>query len=301
MKSMTGFARQTLTESNYQFTWEIRSVNHRHLDLTLRLPEELRTLETELRRQIGQTIQRGKCEAILRIQSIQESSHQTTLNQQTLNEVCAALKQIQDHFAEQNLYVNLPNGLEILRYPNVIENQLTPNNDEYAQKITKFQPILNALLQTALTEFNQVRENEGLRLLDFLNARKTAILALVERVKVRLPDVEKQIRDKLMQRLADSMADVNYVQTRLEQEMVLFLQRLDVSEEIARLEAHCAALSDHLASNEAIGRRLDFLMQEFNREANTLGSKSQDLECTRLAMDIKLQIEQMREQIQNIE
>lgn len=287
IRSMTGFARREMRGEWGALAWELRSVNHRYLDVSLRLPEQFRALEGELRETITASLGRGKVDAGLRFEPGVASGQRLTVNQERARQLAAAAAQLQ-----AILPAGLPPGTaDLLRWPGVIQEE--PPDLEPVQEHAR------RLLTEALDELTAARAREGERVARMLEARCTAVIGIVAAVRAQIPDIRDRLREKLLARLAE--LDVQPDNNRLEQELVFGAQRLDVAEELDRLDSHVAELHAALERDEPVGRRLDFLMQEFNREANTLGSKSQDAETTRAAVDLKVLIEQMREQIQNIE
>lgn len=289
--SMTGYARCALEGDWQELSWELRSVNSRYLDLNLYLPEEFRFVEAEVRSLLQNRLARGKVTAQLRWRAAAGVGSALNPNLERVAALSKALQQVSNHLPESHS----PDALEILRWPGVLEEAAT---DYAALKA----PILK-LLNQALDEFIQHRRAEGARLAQMLRERAEQITTHVSTMQTRLPELQAAYREKLAQRVADAMAkvDAEVDAGRLEQELVLIAQRQDVSEELDRLTSHLTELEDTLQRKDAVGRRLDFLMQEFNREANTLGSKSQETEQTRVAVELKVLIEQMREQVQNIE
>lgn len=286
IRSMTGFARTEAAGDWGELGWELRAVNHRYLDIQPRLPDDLRSLEPELRRRIGRRLGRGKVECILRLRPAAGDAA-LEIDEERLAAVVEAGRRVAASLSE----VTPPDPLRLLQWPGVLRE--TPPDLEAAAAAA-----LEAF-DRGLTELIAMREAEGGRIETSLRERGSWIAELASEVRERLPAAREAWREKLMARLEeiDAPADSG----RLEQEMVLMAQRLDLDEELARLDSHIQALDKALALDEPVGRRLDFLMQEFNREANTLTSKSQDAEITRCGMEMKVLIEQMREQVQNVE
>jgi uncharacterized protein (TIGR00255 family) len=284
--SMTAFAREQADAPRGRLTWELRSVNHRYLDLGLRLPEELRGLENAVREAVGARVSRGKVEAGLRLEApaAPESLElDETVARQVLR-TAARLKEIDKHLSPMTT-------AELLRWPGVL---VTGAADPEALAASALD-----LLGRALDTFVATRAREGARLREFLLARVESAAQVAAGLRPLLPEVVETQRARLKARLAECLGTLD--PARLEQEMVLFATRIDVSEELDRLHAHLAEIRRLLAEGGAIGRRLDFLMQELNREANTLGSKVADLRFTNASVELKVLIDQMREQIQNIE
>lgn len=287
LRSMTAFARQEQPSSWGVVTWELRSVNHRYLETSIRLPEALRSLEPLARERIAAKLSRGKVEGMLKLQTAGAALTAITLNQplvERLLEVAAELEHMMGPGAGLRL-------VDVLRWPGAV-SEAEPDMDEIKLM------LLNSL-DAALAELVATREREGERTAELIQQRCTAMREQVKRVRARRPEVLARWRDKLLTRLADIPVDAD--PGRLEQELVLIAQRLDVDEELDRLDNHLNEIEAVLERTEPVGRRLDFLMQELNREANTLSSKSADADTTRAAIELKVLIEQMREQIQNIE
>jgi uncharacterized protein (TIGR00255 family) len=288
IRSMTGFAR---AEKKYDFgtlSWELRSVNHRYLDLAVRLPEDLRGMEQPVRDIVARVLSRGKLDCILRFKSESAMTANIQIDAAVVQSLLAASAQLAQLLKSQN---ELLKPLEILRWPGVIR--------EGEKDFTPVESAALAQLQEGLQQLLAMREREGQRIKDMVLQRCETIRETVAKVRQRRPQVLKFMRDKIKQRLADLEVQVD--QNRFEQELVMLTQRMDVEEELDRLEAHLAEVRNVFAQDQPAGRRLDFLMQELNREANTLGSKSGDVETTQAAVDLKVLIEQMREQIQNVE
>lgn len=284
---MTAFARRDVESSVGSFSWEMRAVNHRYLELTVRLPDDLRYLENAVRERIGGRFARGKIECGLRFRPGLAAGVQMHVNEPLLLRLVAAVHTVEQKF----LSLSPGSAFDILRWPGVL-------NVEESNKDALQAAALGALADT-LDDFQQTRAREGAKLGDMIAQRCTLLAARVADVRARLPQLLPQFKQRLLDRLAAVRQELDT--QRLEQELVIFAQRVDVSEELDRLDVHVAEVRRILDEGGAVGRRLDFLMQELNREANTLASKSTDAELTRLAVDMKVLIEQMREQVQNIE
>ncbi len=287
IRSMTGYARAEAQQSWGRISWELRSVNHRYLDLQFKMPEEFRPLENELRATASARLSRGKVEIGLRY--VREASGEDRLQLDT-----AKLRQLRDAadvVAAEYGATAIPDVVRVLSFPGVLR-----------QEQADFAPLLAAARKTflaALDDFTQTREREGGRLGQYIEERCEALKGLVAEVRERYPLVRDQWLHKLKARCSELGVEVE--PQRLAQEAALAAQRLDVEEEMSRLLSHLEEVRQALARGESVGRRLDFLMQELNREANTLSSKSQDAEITRCAVEMKVMIEQIREQVQNIE
>lgn len=287
VRSMTAFARQERQGDGGQLIWELRSVNHRYLDIHVHLPEELRSLEWLSRERLGRRLGRGKIECALRYRPDIGAANALQVNwtyAEQVIESCLALGRLLPQAAPIS-------PLELLRLPGVLR-----------ETDSDLQPIAEAaleLLDAALDELLSMRAREGERLAAMLRARTMQISELARQVLGRRAAVIQAIQERLRARI--EALNANAEPGRLEQELVLIAQRLDVDEELQRLLSHIDEVGQVLEQDEPIGRRLDFLMQELNREANTLASKSSDTETTRAAMMMKVLIDQMREQVQNIE
>jgi uncharacterized protein (TIGR00255 family) len=284
--SMTGFARREVTGSFGTLACEVRSVNHRYLEPGFRLPEELRPLESELRQLLSKHLKRGKVDCTVHLRGAQAAERELRIDQTALARVAAAVAQV-----TKAVPAAAVDAVEVLRWPGVVE---TASQDSDA--------LLGAgrtLFQSTLEDLGAMRLREGKRLGELIEQRCANLAALVVQVRARLPEIQARVRTRLHERVAELLATVD--RDRVEQEIVLQLQRLDVAEELDRLTGHIEETRRVMGGGEAAGRRLDFLMQELNREANTLASKSQDLDTTRLTVDMKVLIEQMREQVQNVE
>ena len=287
ISSMTGFARRETSGPFGQLACELRSVNHRFFEPSLRLPEEFRAMESELRQSMGQVLKRGKIDCTVHFRPAASAERALDLDEETLARVLRRADEIRARLSGSSAI----DIMEVLRWPGVVRDAAPDREALHA--------ALRELFAAALADIVSCREREGAHLAALTTQRCDALQTLVAQVRTRLPEVQARVRSRLLERLGELRTEIN--QERLEQELVLLLQRLDVAEELDRLTGHLAEARRVMAAKEPAGRRLDFLMQEFNREANTLSSKSQDLETTRLALDMKVLIEQMREQVQNIE
>lgn len=283
--SMTGFAAAAVAVTPVELNWELRSVNHRFLDLRLRLPDEFRHAEPQYRDVIGAAVRRGRIECTLRMTTSAAESSTTDVDAHTLAGLAGLQDAVRRAFPDAK-----PFGVaDLLRWPGVLKAP------EFG---TLVEPARECLVD-ALQKLKRSRQREGGRIAAMLAERCDAIAALTSDVRPLIANAEQGYRDKLTERLG--RLDVQANPERLEQELVLVAQRLDVTEEVDRLDSHIAEIRDVLSRDEPVGRRLDFLIQELNREANTLASKAHDALLTRSAVDIKVFIEQMREQVQNLE
>lgn len=285
-QSMTGFARGSVTTGALTVTVECRSVNNRYLDLQCRMPDTLRSVEGNLREQAGTFFARGKLELLVRV-SDGGSGTPATLNGERLSALKAALSEVADVFPD----AAAPDHLALLLSPGVLSE---PETDlEALQSATS-----NAATQ-CFEGLREQRQQEGAKLATLIQQRSDAMRAHLATLRKQLPELQTAHRQRLLDRLQS--LDIEAEPMRLEEEIVYVLQRADVEEEMDRLDAHLDAIESALQSTTPVGRRLDFLMQELNREANTLGSKSTALSTTNVSVEFKVLIEQMREQIQNIE
>ncbi|MGD8573374.1 MAG: YicC/YloC family endoribonuclease [Gammaproteobacteria bacterium] len=287
IRSMTGFARGEDRGEGGVLAWEVRSVNHRYLETHLRLPEEFRPLEPAVRELVGRRLGRGKVDCQLRFEAGEAGGVGLAVDEDLARELVRAAERLAD-VAGQPARLT---PSELLRWPGVVrqpELDLAPVHERAL-----------ALLGEVLDDLVESRRREGERIARMIEERCAQMAGLVAAARERLPAVRELIRERYRERLATLQIEADA--ERLEQEMALIAQKMDVDEELDRLDSHVTEVRDILGRSEPVGRRLDFLMQEFNREANTLGSKSQDTETTRISVDMKVLIEQMREQIQNIE
>lgn len=290
---MTAFANKEINNGDVQLSWEIRSVNHRYLDASVYLPEGFTHKDAQLKEIIREKLGRGKVDAKLVCQFLGESHEsEIKINQAVVNGLLAAQAEL-TKIAEQSTSEKLTSltVTDILQFPGVKET----SEIEYVQ----YDKAVIILFKEVLNSFVENREEEGARLKEMLISRARNIVTIVSQVRERRPLVVAAMRDKVLKRLSE--LDIDADPNRIEQELVLQAQRLDVDEELDRLESHIEELFAVLDRNEPIGRRLDFLMQELNREANTLGSKANDAKTTKCSVELKVLIEQMREQVMNIE
>ena len=284
--SMTSFARREQDTAFGSLRWELRSVNHRYLDVSLRMPDELRGLELKVRELVAERLKRGKVECGLRFQAADQDRDFAVDHE--------LVKRLSKGLADVSHLLNNPapiNPIEVLRWPGVMRVEERDMAPLYEAAL--------GLLDEALDDMIDSRAREGEKLKAVMLQRWDGIDALVGRVNERLPDLRLALRQKMESRLGELKEQLE--PGRLEQERALLAQKMDVDEEVDRLSAHVQEVRHILERDEPVGRRLDFLMQELNREANTLASKSIDAEVTRVSVDLKVLIEQIREQVQNIE
>ena len=288
VQSMTGFANAEAEFQGVRIGWELRSVNHRFLDLSLRLPDDLKSLDGECRERVSRSISRGKVDCSLRLKPLHAGPSGGSINTEALDQLLALATQIGDRAGSQSAPLSVA---DILRWPGVIE--------ETAADTVGLKAAVLDCLEEAVAELVAARQREGARITEALTDRCGQIDELLAELKPHLGVAEERYRSALQVRL--DRLDVSADPQRLEQELVLLAQRLDVAEELDRLAGHVAELGAVLQRDEPVGRRLDFLIQELNREANTLSSKSADENLTRCAVELKVLVEQLREQVQNVE
>ena len=288
IRSMTGFARRERQGPWGTLACEIRSVNHRYLELSLRLPEDLRGLEGDARQAVSAALRRGKVDVGLYLRGQPAQTGTLEINRALVDQLARTARDVAS-MTDSSLAAVSP--LELLRWPGVIRE---PEKD-----LAPVQTAALELLHETVRELNEARAREGGRLREMLLGRCQSLQQTVVQLRERLPEIAARIRERVGERITQLGGSVD--PARLEQELVLLAYKMDFAEELDRLGSHVTETLQILDAKEPAGRRLDFLMQEFNREANTLSSKSQDADTTRAAVDMKVLIEQMREQIQNIE
>ncbi|PID42079.1 MAG: YicC family protein [Proteobacteria bacterium] len=287
IKSMTAFARKDVEAEWGGLTWEIRSVNHRYLESHFKLPDGYRELETALRECQRKHLKRGKIDTALRVKMVAGQNETLEVNLPlvaNINQIANQINRILDNPAHIS-------ALEVMNWPGVLGSS---EPDSAAISGTLLESY-----ESAIKQLLEIRENEGRRLEPLFHERLDQIDSIVSQVRGQLPDILRNQKESIEAKLSELKSDLD--PARIEQEMVLLAQKSDVAEELDRLEAHVEEVRQVLVRKEPVGRRLDFLMQELNREANTLSSKSIVTDTTRAAVDLKVIIEQMREQVQNIE
>lgn len=284
---MTAFANSETDVEGLTLHCELRSVNHRYCDISLKIPERFRFLEASTRQLIGKQLKRGKIECGFSYKKHQQAESGLNINIYAVQALLNSTQAIEALMPNAQSF----SALDVLSFPGIQSEQAANN--------TALQKELQQLLQTTLDSLIAARLREGEQLQRLITERCEKMQDFVEQAKVRMPEVLDTLSNKLKNQIAELVAEPNH--DRIEQEMVILAQKLDVEEELDRLETHISEVLHILQKKEPVGRRLDFLMQEMNREANTLGSKSADKEMTGIAIELKVLIEQMREQVQNIE
>ena len=287
LHSMTGIARESAETALGTLTWEIRAVNHRYLDVQFKLPEELRPKEQAFRQQASAVLGRGKVECALYFRRATGQPSELQIDTDLIKLLGARMSELSAILPAAAAV----SPMEILRWPGVIQQPEVDAEPVFIAATT--------LLDAALQAMTAMRRSEGQRIEEMLESRCSDIAGIAASVRLRMPEVLASTRAKQKERI--EKLDVEADPARLEVELALIAQKMDVAEELDRLEGHLVEIRDAIGDENPIGRRLDFLMQELNREANTLGSKSADSDTTRAAVDLKVLIEQMREQIQNVE
>lgn len=286
IRSMTAYARREIKGNWGSAAWELRSVNQRYLETYIRLPEQFRSLEPVVRERLRTRLTRGKIECNLRFELDPSAQSSMFLNEKLAKQLVEAANWVKMQSDEGEI-----NPLEVLRWPGVMSAA--------EQDLDVISTELMAALELAIDDFIDAREREGNALKAMIEQRLEGVSAEVAKVRQQMPEILQWQRERLVSKLEE--AQVQLENNRLEQELVLMAQRVDVAEELDRLEAHVKETYVILKKKEAVGRRLDFMMQEFNRESNTLASKSINADVTASAIELKVLIEQMREQIQNVE
>ena len=285
--SMTGFSTAEVRAGQFRLAWECRSVNHRFLELSVRLPEELRAVEPECRELVAAAIKRGKLDCTLKIGADERGAEAEAIVPGALQR----LKSLEDQVLAVFRDARPLTAQEVLRWPGVLEDP--------AHNLEELGEAVKACLAAALRALTEARGREGARIAEMLERRNAAITVLIAGLTPQIGGLQLRYRERLKERLR--RLDVQADPDRLEQEVALIAQRGDVAEELDRIGSHVAEVHAILERNEPVGRRLDFVIQELNREANTFASKVQEEALTRVAVELKVLIEQMREQVQNLE
>lgn len=285
--SMTAFSRVSDEQPWGSLVWELRSVNHRYLDVAIKIPEEFRSIENEIRNRLSKYIKRGKIDCYLRYRPSLQQQAELTINQEYTDAVLKACAVISNRLHQPSEI----NVFEVLKWPGVVEE---PETDLKAVSEAAL-----VLFDNAAKDLREVRQSEGQRLQLMIEERCESMNTIVEQLKAQRPQITQAVREKITSRFEE--LQLNCDKDRIEQELLFYLQKMDVDEELDRMLSHLTEIKKIFQRDEPVGRRLDFLMQEFHREANTLSSKSASIETTQSAVELKVLIEQMREQVQNIE
>lgn len=287
IQSMTAFATTTVQKNKINLCWELRTVNHRFLDINVRIPSNVRSLETEIRQLTSQFIKRGKIDCALTLQEGLQDQQSIQLNVDLINQIIAATKKI----TALQPSVRPPNVLDILSWPGVQEHS--------QPDIETLKPLIFNSLESTLQQLIEMRQREGQQLSALLEEKCTAINQQTTIARKRIPEVLQETKNRTIDKIKTLQMEPEI--DRLEQELVYLAQKMDITEELDRIDTHLTEIRKNLQETGTVGRRLDFLMQELNREANTIGSKSADIITSQVAVELKVIIEQMREQVQNIE
>jgi len=285
--SMTAFSRATGQTPWGEITCELRSVNHRYLEINPRLSEEVRSLEPQVRDILARGLKRGRVDCTIRLQQQESWGEDIDVDMNLIDRLVAVSEQIRDRASE----IEPLRAADVLRWPGVVRAAQMDEN--------QLGSVVMECLQRATRQLADIRKREGDKLLAALLEKLQAARAVVGTLKQSIPEWQQLFRERVEKKLVEAKVDLD--PDRLEQEMLIYIQKSDVTEEMDRLEVHLNEVSKVFKLNQPIGRRLDFLMQELNREANTLGSKSNDTRLTQASVNLKVLIEQMREQVQNIE
>ncbi|MEW8955301.1 YicC/YloC family endoribonuclease [Clostridium sp.] len=293
VKSMTGFGRGTSSEeSSRSFSVELKSVNHRYLDISARMPKSMISLEEKIRKIINERLNRGKVDVFITYKNYGDLHGEAVLNEALADSYYKALKSIKDRYEEvkDDISISL-----IGRFPDVIKIEEKEENMEEIWAELKF------CLEDALYMLIEMREIEGEKLKEDIILKCDSIKNLVDKIEIKAPKVVKEYKIKLEERIKELSENITLDDNRISVEVAFFADKASIDEEITRLNSHIIQVKDTLELNEPIGRKLDFIVQEMNREANTIASKSQDLEITNMVLNIKNHIEKIREQVQNLE
>ncbi len=285
--SMTAFGRTEVTDEIGYILWEIRSVNHRYLEISTRLPEDLRMLEASVRERVSSRIKRGKVDCTLKFEPAIAADKELSLNKDLMNALIKSAESVQGALKTSN---NI-NPVDILRWPGIINRETLDPDIVGGPLLQQLDATLDILIEA--------RQREGGKLKSIILDRCGSVSEIIDDLQEKLPEINQSLRERLLSKAQELNVEID--NERLEQELLLLIQKHDVDEELDRLQTHIDEVKHVMESSDPVGRRLDFLMQELNREANTLGSKTAHIESSKASVDLKVLIEQMREQVQNIE
>lgn len=293
IKSMTGYGRAQDTVGSYNITVELKSVNHRYFEFSSRVPRSYGFIEDKLKNLIGSLVSRGKVECYVSIENIGETESEVVLDKKLAEEYLKAYSSMEDEFDLSVKDSHIFNAL--VRNPDLFSvRKKAVDEDEVWESVS-------TVAKTATEKFIAMRETEGEKMRSDVLSRADFILSKVAFIEQRSPETVKEYNSKLLERINEFLSDIHIDEQRIAAECAIFADKVAVAEETVRLRSHIAQLSEFMDCDEPIGRKADFLVQEMNREANTIGSKAQDVEIARCVIDIKAEIEKIREQIQNIE
>ena len=291
VKSMTGFGRACKEIDGYMITVEIKSVNHRYFEFSCRCPRQYGFIDDKIKSFINSKVARGKIECFVGIEALNTESADVVVNNTLAGAYVKALKELSDNYGLKEDF----GASTVARFPDVL---IVRKSEEDENKIWQ---LVKTVADEAVEKFIEMRKVEGKRMYDDVYSRSQFILDTVSFIEERSPQTVKEYNDKLVERVHELLGDVSLDESRLLQEVAIYADKVAVAEETVRLRSHISQLRDFISSDEAVGRKLDFLIQEINRETNTIGSKCNDVEIARKVVDIKAEIEKIREQIQNIE
>lgn len=291
VKSMTGFGRACKEIDGYMITVEIKSVNHRYFEFSCRCPRQYGFIDDKIKSFINSKVARGKIECFVGIEALNTESADVVVNNTLAGAYVKALKELSDNYGLKEDF----GASTVARFPDVL---IVRKSEEDENKIWQ---LVKTVTDEAVEKFIEMRKVEGKRMYDDVYSRSQFILDTVSFIEERSPQTVKEYNDKLVERVHELLGDVSLDESRLLQEVAIYADKVAVAEETVRLRSHISQLRDFISSDEAVGRKLDFLIQEINRETNTIGSKCNDVEIARKVVDVKAEIEKIREQIQNIE
>ena len=291
IKSMTGYGKSEQTIDSLNVTVEIKSVNHRYFEFSARVPREYGFLEEKLKKYCNSLITRGKVECYVSVEDLEEREMEVNVNETLAAGYVKALKELSERFGLKDDI----SALTLSRYPDVITLHTASEDEERIWNAVK------TVAETAVSKFIEMRETEGSKLRGDILSRADYIIECVEFIEGRSPETVREYNEKLKQRMKELLGDAAVDEQRLLNEAAIYADKIAVDEETVRLRSHISQLREFMNSSEAIGRKLDFLVQEINREANTIGSKAQDVDIAKKVIAIKAEVEKIREQVQNIE
>lgn len=291
IKSMTGYGKSEQTIDSLNVTVEIKSVNHRYFEFSARVPREYGFLEEKLKKYCNSLITRGKVECYASVEDLEEREMEVNVNETLAAGYVKALKELSERFGLKDDI----SAVTLSRYPDVITLHKASEDEERIWNAVK------TVAETAVSKFIEMRETEGSKLRGDILSRADYIIECVEFIEGRSPETVREYNEKLKQRMKELLGDAAVDEQRLLNEAAIYADKIAVDEETVRLRSHISQLREFMNSSEAIGRKLDFLVQEINREANTIGSKAQDVDIAKKVIAIKAEVEKIREQVQNIE
>ena len=291
IKSMTGYGKSEQTIDSLNVTVEIKSVNHRYFEFSARVPREYGFLEEKLKKYCNSRITRGKVECYVSVEDLEEREMEVNVNETLAAGYVKALKELSERFGLKDDI----SAVTLSRYPDVITLHKASEDEERIWNAVK------TVAETAVSKFIEMRETEGSKLRGDILSRADYIIECVEFIEGRSPETVREYNEKLKQRMKELLGDAAVDEQRLLNEAAIYADKIAVDEETVRLRSHISQLREFMNSSEAIGRKLDFLVQEINREANTIGSKAQDVDIAKKVIAIKAEVEKIREQVQNIE